>query len=40
LGEAYLKAGRTSDARRSYERSLRLNPGNANARKMLEKLGR
>lgn len=38
LGEAYLKAGRTSDAIRSYERSLSLNPDNANAKKMLETL--
>jgi tetratricopeptide (TPR) repeat protein len=40
LGEAYAKAGRTGDARRSYERSLRLNPDNANAKKMIEKLRR
>jgi len=40
LGEAYRKAGRTSDAVRSYERSLGLNPDNANARKMLEALRR
>jgi tetratricopeptide (TPR) repeat protein len=38
LGEAYMKAGRTKDAVRSLERSLRLNPGNANAKKMLEAL--
>jgi tetratricopeptide (TPR) repeat protein len=38
LGEAYVKAGRTRDAVRSYERSLRLNPNNANAKKMLETL--
>jgi tetratricopeptide (TPR) repeat protein len=40
LGEACSKAGRTKDAIRSYERSLRLNPENANARKMLEALRR
>jgi len=40
LGEAYVKAGRTKDALRSFERSLRLNPDNANARKMLEALRR
>jgi len=40
LGEAYMKAGRTREAVRSYERSLRLNPNNANARKMLETLRR
>jgi predicted alpha/beta superfamily hydrolase/tetratricopeptide (TPR) repeat protein len=40
LGEAYMKAGRTGDAVRSYERSLRLNPDNANAKRMLETLRR
>ncbi|HSA95856.1 MAG TPA: alpha/beta hydrolase-fold protein [Acidobacteriota bacterium] len=40
LGEAYVEAGRTRDAIRSFERSLRLNPGNANAKKRLEALGR
>jgi tetratricopeptide (TPR) repeat protein len=40
LGEAYMKAGRTRDAVQSYGRSLRLNPDNANARKMLETLRR
>ena len=40
LGEAYMKAGRTRDAVRSYERSLGLNPANANAKKMLEALKR
>jgi len=40
LGEAYMKAGRATDAVRSYERSLQLNPNNANARKMLEALKR
>ena len=38
LGEAYAKAERNKDAIRSYRRSLRLNPENANARKMLEAL--
>jgi tetratricopeptide (TPR) repeat protein len=38
LGEAYMKGGRTKDAIRSYERSLGLNPENANAKKMLEAL--
>ena len=40
LGEACMKAGRTKDAIRSFERSLRLNPDNANARRMLEALRR
>jgi len=40
LGEAYMKAGRTKEAVQSFERSLRLNPGNANAQKMLETLRR
>jgi len=40
LGEAYMRAGRTKDAVRSFERSLRLNPENANAKKMLETLRR
>jgi tetratricopeptide (TPR) repeat protein len=40
LGEAYEKSGRTSDAIRSYERSLGLNPKNDNARKRLEALRR
>ena len=40
LGEAYMKAGRTGDAVRSYERSLHLNPDNTNAKKMLETLRR
>jgi tetratricopeptide (TPR) repeat protein len=40
LGEAYMKAGLTKQAIRSYERSLRLNPGNDNAKKMLEALRR
>lgn len=40
LGEAYMKAGRVKDAVRSFERSLRLNPANENARKKLEALRR
>jgi tetratricopeptide (TPR) repeat protein len=40
LGEAYMKAGRKKDAIRSYERSLRLNSKNDNAKKMLEGLRR
>jgi tetratricopeptide (TPR) repeat protein len=40
LGEAYRTAGRTKQAIQSYERSLRLNPENANAKKMLEALRR
>jgi hypothetical protein len=38
LGEAYLRAGDHAHARESYERSLALNPGNDNARRMLERL--
>jgi Flp pilus assembly protein TadD len=40
LGEAYVEAGRTVDAIRSFERSLRLNPGNDNAKKRREALRR
>jgi tetratricopeptide (TPR) repeat protein len=40
LGEAYARAGRIEDAIRSYEKSLRLNPNNQNAKTMLEKLRR
>jgi len=40
LGEAYAKAGRIDDAVRSYEKSLRLNPENNNAKTMLQKLRR
>jgi tetratricopeptide (TPR) repeat protein len=40
LGEAYMKSGRTNNAIRSYERSLRLNPENAKAKKMLETMRR
>lgn len=38
LAEAYMNAGRTEDAIRSYEKSLELNPANDNAAAMLEKL--
>jgi Flp pilus assembly protein TadD len=38
LGDAYAAAGDTDAAVRSYRRSLELNPGNENAKKMLEKL--
>jgi tetratricopeptide (TPR) repeat protein len=40
LGEAYMLAGRKEPAIRSYRKSLELDPRNANARTMLEKLGR
>lgn len=36
LGEAYLAADRTDEALAAYERSLSLNPGNHNARMMLD----
>lgn len=39
LGEAYLEAGDRERAIASYRRSLELNPGNDNARKVLEELG-
>ena len=38
LGEAYFKAGRKAEAIQSYRKSLALDPGNANARKMLKEL--
>jgi hypothetical protein len=38
LGEAYMNAGERQRAIRNYERSLQLDPGNANGRKMLERL--
>jgi len=38
LGEGYAALGKTDLAVKSYERSLELNPGNANGRTMLEKL--
>jgi hypothetical protein len=40
LGEAYAAAGRKELAIRSYEKSLELDPGNENARRMLEDLPR
>jgi len=38
LGEAYLKNGQTKLAIQNYEKSLKLNPENKNAIKMLKKL--
>jgi tetratricopeptide (TPR) repeat protein len=38
LGEAYLKNNDKANARKNYEKSLLLNPGNENARLMLEKI--
>ena len=38
LGEGYLKAGETDRAAASYRRSLELNPGNDNARRVLARL--
>ncbi len=38
LGEAYMNAGQTERAIEQYEKSLEMNPGNANAAQMLEKL--
>jgi uncharacterized membrane protein len=40
LAEAYLRAGDKSQAVANYQKSLELNPNNANARVMLAKLGR
>lgn len=39
LGEAYLAAGNRAEAIVNYRRSLRLNPANDNARRVLRKLG-
>ena len=39
LGEAYKEAGQIDLAIENYERSLELNPGNANGRQMLAELG-
>jgi CubicO group peptidase (beta-lactamase class C family) len=39
LGEAYARANRLADARKAYARVVELDPGNANARTMLQKLG-
>jgi len=38
LGEAYMKNGNNENAIKNYRKSLDLNPGNNNAREMLEKL--
>jgi tetratricopeptide (TPR) repeat protein len=38
LGEAYMEAGQRDLAITNYERSLELNPGNENGRRMLERL--
>jgi len=38
LGEAYLKDGQTDLAVKNYRKSLELNPGNTNARKILKNL--
>jgi tetratricopeptide (TPR) repeat protein len=38
LGEAYMRAGDKKLAKKSYEKSLELDPGNENAKKMLEQL--
>ena len=39
LGEGYMEAGKTELAIQNYERSLELNPGNENAKQMLERMG-
>ncbi len=39
LGEAYMDSGDRADAIADYRKSLSINPGNQNAREMLEKLG-
>lgn len=39
LGEAFMKAGNKKDAITYYKRSLEIDPGNDNARKMLQQLG-
>jgi tetratricopeptide (TPR) repeat protein len=38
LGEAYYRANRPDDARKAYSRAVELDPANANARAMLQKL--
>jgi tetratricopeptide (TPR) repeat protein len=38
LGEACVRAGRREDAVKAYSRAIELDPGNVNARSMLEKL--
>ena len=40
LGEALLKAGAKSKARRAYEKALKLDPGLASAKKALDELSR
>jgi len=39
LGEAYMLSGNTAGAIENYQKSLRLNPTNVNAQRMLRKLG-
>jgi tetratricopeptide (TPR) repeat protein len=39
LGEAYMLAGQKEQAVRSYRKLLKLDPGNANARNVLQELG-
>jgi cytochrome c-type biogenesis protein CcmH/NrfG len=38
LGEAYMRSGDNKNAILSYEKSHQLNPGNENAKKMLEEI--
>jgi tetratricopeptide (TPR) repeat protein len=38
LGEAYMRTGDMKNAILSYEKSLQLNPGNENAKKILDKI--
>ena len=38
LGEAYMKSGDKENATKNYRKSLELNPGNDNAKKMLKEL--
>ncbi|MEO8398679.1 MAG: tetratricopeptide repeat protein [Ignavibacteriaceae bacterium] len=38
LGEAYIVKGDKENAKKNYEKSLKLNPKNENAKKMLEEL--
>jgi Flp pilus assembly protein TadD len=40
LAEAYMRVGNKSQAIANYQKSLELNPNNANGKVMLEKLGR
>jgi tetratricopeptide (TPR) repeat protein len=39
LGEAYMEAGRKEEAIANYKKSLELDPGNANAKRMLKRMG-